>query len=188
MSPILAVSGLGQTMQNAAAVVESVLEEPRRLRQEIALSDIHSVTVQRGLDIWNRVRAGRRFPPRAEVTPRMLSEVLRNTMLIRVMEGDYEIRIIGDAMVQMQGLSVHGMSTAEIDLLVPGHGKVLRRVYDEVCNRREPFASRGWYTREADKRTLFQETLLAPLGNNEGAVDHILAFAVYARSTEDGIR
>ena len=124
MCPILTGVGLGQTMQNAAAIVESAPEEPRRLRQEIALSDIHSATVQRGLDLWNRVRAGRQFPARAEVTPRMLSDLLRNTTLVRVLENneEYELRIVGDAMVQMQGRSFQGMSTAEIDLLVPGHG------------------------------------------------------------------
>jgi hypothetical protein len=181
---------MGQTMQTAAAFVESVPEEPRRFRQEIALSDIHSPTVQRGLDIWNRVRGNRLFPARAEVTPRMLSDLLRHTTLVRVLENneEYEIRIIGDAMVQMQGRSFQGMSTAEIDLLVPGHGLVLRTVYNEVCRRRAPLVSRGWYTREADKRTLFQETLVMPLGNNEQAVDHILAFAVYALSAEDSLR
>ena len=172
-------------MQTAAALVESIPEEPRKLRQEIALDDIHNATVQRGLDIWNRARAGRMYPPRAEVTPRMLSGLLRHTTLIRVLEdNDYELRIVGDTMVQMQGRSFQGMSVSQIDLAVPGHGTVLRTLYNEVCARRAPFASRGWYTREADKRTLFHETLLTPLGNTDQAVDHILAFAAYAITEE----
>jgi hypothetical protein len=180
---------MGQTMQTAAAFVESAPEEPLRLPQEIALSDIHNATIQRGLDIWNRARGIRPYPARAEVTPRMLSDLLRHTTLIRVLENnEYELRIVGDAMVQMQGRSFQGMSVAEIDLIVPGHGMVLRTVYDEVCKRRAPFVCRGWYTREADKRTLFQETLLTPLGNTDQAVDHILAFASYALKPEDGLR
>jgi hypothetical protein len=123
------------------------------------------------------------------MTPRMLSDLLRHTTLIRVLEdNEYELRIVGDAMVQMQGRSFQGMSLAEIDLIVPGHGTVQRMVYDEVCKRRAPFVSRGWYTREADKRTLFQETLLTPLGNTDQAVDHILAFSAYALKPEDGRR
>jgi hypothetical protein len=119
----------------------------------------------------------------------MLSDLLRHTTLIRVLENnEYELRIVGDAMVQMQGRSFQGMSLAEIDLIVPGHGLVLRTVYNEVCKRRAPFASRGWYIREADKRTLYQETLLTPLGNNEQAVDYILAFAAYAFTAEDSLR
>ncbi len=186
---ILAGVGLGQTMQNASAVTESASEETRRLPQEIAPNDIQNATVQRGLYMWNRVRGTRLFPPRAEVTPRMLSDLLRHTTLIRVLENnEYEIRIVGDAMVQMQGRSFQGMSLSEVDLAVPGHGTVLRMVYDEVCARRAPVAARGWYTREADKRTLFHETLLTPLGNNEQAVDHILAFAAYAFTAEDSLR
>ena len=69
-----------------------------------------------------------------------------------------------------------------------GNGAVLRTVYSEVCQRRAPFASRGWYTREADKRTLFHETLLTPLGNTDQAVDHILAFAAYALTEQDDHR
>lgn len=187
MCPILAGVGLGQTMQNAAAIVESVAEEPRRLPQEIALTDIHSATVQRGLDIWTRARAGRPFPARAELTPRMLSELLRNTVLVRVLESgeEYELRIVGDAMAQAQGRSFQGMSMAEIDLIVPGHGTILRKIYNAVCARRVPIAFRGWYTREADGRTLFHETVLTPLGNDDRAVDHILVFAAYAFTAED---
>ena len=181
---------MGQTMQTAAAFVESVPEESERFHQEIALNDIHSATVQRGLALWNRARGDRRFPARADVTPRMLSDLLRHTTLARVLEDgpDYELRIVGDALVQMQGRSFQGMSLSEIDLVLPGHGSAVRAVYDEVCKRRAPLAVRGWYTRQADKHTVFQESLVVPLGNREGTVDHILAFATYASSAEDRLR
>jgi hypothetical protein len=174
-------------MQNAAAVVESVLEEPRRLTQEIALNDIHNATVQRGLDVWTRVRAGRPFPARADLTPRILSDLLRNTVLVRVLEPgkEYELRIVGDAMAQAQGHSFQGMSMAEIDLLVPGHGTALRKIYRAVCTRRVPVAFRGWYTREADGRTLFHETVVTPLSNDGRAIDHLLVFAAFAFTAED---
>jgi hypothetical protein len=174
-------------MQNAAAAVESALEEPRRLTQEIALNDIHNATVQRGLDVWTRVRAGRLFPARTDLTPRMLSELLRNTVLVRVLEPgeEYELRIVGDAMAQAQGRSFQGMSMAEIDLLVPGHGKSLRKIYNAVCARGTPVAFRGWYTREADGRTLFHETVVTPLSNDGRAIDHLLVFAAFAFTGED---
>lgn len=177
-------------MQNAAAVVESVAEEPRRLPQEIALNDLHNATVQRGLDVWSRVRAGRPFPSRTDLTPRMLSDLLRNTVLVRVLESgdEYELRIVGDAMAQAQGRSFQGMSMAEIDLIVPGHGTVLRKIYDAVRGRRAPVAFRGWYTRKADGRTLFHETVVMPLGNDGRTIDHLLVFAAYAFTAEDKLR
>ena len=186
MCPILAASGLGQTMQNAAAFVESAPTEPHRFRQEIALNDLHNATVQRGLDLWNHVRGKRAFPARAELTPRMLSELLRNTLLVRVLEPgeEYELRIVGDALVQADGRSFQGMSTAEIDLVVPGHGRHIREAYNAVCSRGVPIAFRGWYTREADAKTVFHEVVLTPLGNDGRAVDHILVFAVPSFTAE----
>jgi hypothetical protein len=177
-------------MQNAAVAVESVAEEPRRLPQEIALNDIHNATVQRGLDVWMRVCAGRLFPARADLTPRMLSDLLRNTVLVRVLESgeEYELRIVGDAMAQAQGRSFQGMSMAEIDLIVPGHGTILRKIYNAVCARRAPVAFRGWYTREADGRTLFHETVLLPLSTDGRAIDYILVFAGYAFTAEETLR
>jgi hypothetical protein len=177
-------------MQNAAALVERALEEPRRLTQEIALNDIHNTTVQRGLDTWTHVCGSRAFPARADLTPRMLSDLLRNTVLVRVLEPgeEYELRIVGDAMAQAQGRSFQGMSMAEIDLLVPGHGSALRKIYNAVCGRRAPVAFRGWYTREADRRTLFHETVLTPLSNDGYVIDHILVFAAYAFTADDQFR
>jgi hypothetical protein len=177
-------------MQNAAAVVASVPEEPYRLHQEIALSDLHDVTVQRGFDVWNYTRGRRSFPARAEVTPRMLSDVLRNTALVRVLDDgeDYELRIVGDTIVQAEGRSFQGKSTSEIDLIVPGHGAVARMICEEIRGRRQALAFRGRYVREADNRTFFHETVLMPLGNGEQIVDHILAFTAYALAAESKSR
>jgi hypothetical protein len=140
--------------------------------------------------VWTRVRAGRLFPARADLTPRMLSDLLRNTVLVRVLEpGDeYELRIVGDAMAQALGHSFQGMSMAEIDLLVPGFGTVLLKIYNAVCGRRAPVAFRGWYTREADDRTLFHETVVAPLSSDGRNIDHLLVFAAYAFTAEDTLR
>jgi hypothetical protein len=177
-------------MQNAAAVVESASEDPSRLNHEIALNDIHNSLVRRGLDVWHRARAGRPFPQRADLTPRMLSDLLRNTVLVRVLApGDeYELRIVGDAMVQAQGRSFQGMSMSEIDLIVPGHGSILRTIYNAVCDRHAPIAFRGWYTREADGRTLFQESVLLPLSNDGVAVDHLLVFGAFAFTADEKLR
>ena len=48
-----------------------------------------------------------RFPPRAEMSPRDMADMLRNTVLVRVLDGgeEFEFRIVGDAMVVAQGCS-----------------------------------------------------------------------------------
>ena len=110
-------------MQTAAVFVESATEEPRRLPDEVALDDIHNATIQRGLDIWNRARGARPYPARAEVTPRMLSDLLRYTTLTRVLENnEYELRIVGDTMVPGQIALTRiplRMKSAATDLVKP---------------------------------------------------------------------
>jgi hypothetical protein len=175
------VGVLGHFMYRAVAIAEKRLEEQRRLPNEIPFTDLHNPVVQAGLQIWQQARGTRKSPPRAEITPRMLSGLLRNTILVRVLipGEEYELRIVGDSMVQAHGRSLQGMSTSEIDLLLPGHGRQLRASYNAVCDRHQPLASRGWHTREADDHTLFQETVFLPLSNDERNIDHILVFGAH---------
>ena len=172
---------MGQTMQNANVAVEQV-NEPVRFPQEIALSDISNATVQKGFVLWDRARNGRAFPTRVDMSPRLLSDLLRNTVLIRVLASaeDYELRIVGDAIVQAFGKSVQGMNTAEIDLIMPGLGSILHRSYDYVVDRAEPVAMRGWYYGESGDRSLFHETVLLPLAQDGRTIDHLMVFAAYA--------
>jgi hypothetical protein len=173
-------------MQNAAVQRRRETTEARLLPSEIPLCDLHNPTVLKGLSIWQRQCGTKSMPSRSDLSPRILSGLLRNIALARIIaSGAYELRIIGDALVQAQGHSYQGMNTEEIDLIMPGHGTVLAYIYDEVVWRRAPVALRGWYHRKADGRSLFHETVILPLSHDEKTIDHILVFSAYALNIEE---
>lgn len=123
------------------------------------------------------------MPSRADLSPRVLAGLLRNTGLIRVLDGEseFEMRIVGDALVTAQGASFQGMTTAEIDLVLPGYGAVLNSVYRYVSATKAPAAYRGWYVREADGHSLYHESIILPLSDDGQRVDHLLVVGAYAK-------
>ena len=160
------------------------------MTQRIALSELQNPVTCKGLDLWQRMRGSRAFPARSEMSPRDLSDMLRNTVLVKVLEGgkEFEFRIVGDAIVVAQGSSFKGMNLAQIDEVLPGYGIMLRGVYSHVYDNQEPLAFRGWFERRADNRSYFHETLVLPLGESEAEVDHILVIGVYAFDHDDNLR
>jgi hypothetical protein len=149
-------------------------------RQCIALSEINSPILQDGIALWRRLCGGRKYPAREDVTPRLLKGLLRNTTLLRVINGgrDYEYRIVGDAFVQAHGRSYQGMLWSETAALSRGYHDRIKPVYDHVVQAGEPLATRGWIERgDGSSENIYSEYAFLPLGKT--AVDHILIFAVY---------
>jgi hypothetical protein len=155
----------------------SVRPPNRRIEPE----DVQNPLLCKAFDLWKELKGTRRFPERGEVTPRNMSDFLRNIVLVRIIDGgtEFEFRIVGDAIVMAQGEAFRGLTTAQIDKRIPGYGKMLNYVYRGVAERGMPTAYRGWFER-ADDRSFFQETLILPLGPDGGQPDHILIVAVYA--------
>jgi len=172
------------------AAVEEPAEKPSRLRQDIPLPQIENPLVQKALSIWESARGSRSMPSRADMSPRIMSGLLRNTVLVRVIgDGDeFEFRIVGDAIVIAQGASLQGMTMAAIDLVLPGYGTILHNVYLNAYRKRAPFAYGGWCVREADGRSMFHESLVMPLGDDGEKVDHILVVGVYAMQPGQTLR
>jgi hypothetical protein len=164
------------------AAVDEPAEKPSRARHDIALPEIENPLVQRALVIWENARGSRSMPSRAGMSPRVMSGLLRNTLLVRVIGAgeEFEFRIVGDAIVLAQGASLQGMTTAQIDLVLPGYGSALHGAYANVWCNRAPNAYRGWYVREADGRSFFHESLIMPLGEDGTSPDHLLCVGVYA--------
>ncbi|HEY2069860.1 MAG TPA: PAS domain-containing protein [Rhizomicrobium sp.] len=163
--------------------------ETSRFRHNIPVADVRNPLLLRAIDLWQRQRGDRRFPERSEMTPRVLGGLLRNTVLVRVLDGgrDFEFRIVGDAIVAAQGASFQGYTTAQIEAALPGYGRMLKRVYGLAYETGEPSAFRGWFERGADGRAFFHESLVLPLGTG-GVVDHLLILGVYAYSDTDVLR
>ena len=148
----------------------------------ISLSDIDSPTLQLGITYWRDLCGDRKFPSRADVTPRGLGQLLRNTMLLRVIEGgkDFEYRIVGDAYAVAHGFSFQGLRLTQIREISAEYTDMVRPVYDFVVRDAEPVAVRGWVARGGLKtESIYAECVYLPLGPNEKTVDHILAFSVY---------
>lgn len=172
------------------AAVEEPAERPSRPRHAIALPEIENPLVQKALAIWENARGSRSMPSRADMSPRVMSGLLRNTVLVRVIgAGDeFEFRIVGDAIVQAQGSSLQGMTMAQIDLVLPGYGSTLHNVYFNAYKKRIACAYSGWYVREADGRAMFHESLVMPLGDDGETADHIMVVGVYAMQPGQTLR
>jgi hypothetical protein len=148
----------------------------------IPLADVDNPVLMNALRLWEGIRNDRRYPPRQAVTPRVLKPILRNTTLVRVLDGgaDYEYRIVGDASVMAHGQSFQGLRWSETEKIAPRFAKFIKPVYDRIVNEGEPIAMRGWIARSSAPRGyIYCEYLYLPLG--ETSVDHFLIVAVYHR-------
>ncbi len=147
----------------------------------IAFDAVESAIVRDGISYWQDLCRGRRFPARADILPKDIRGLLRNICLIRVLEhgGDYEYRVIGDAHVIAYGFSMQGKRLSEVNDYADGHGEVLKRLYDRVVRKGEPYALRGWIARsDMQRKYIYSESLFAPLGDGD-AVDHVFNVSVY---------
>ena len=156
----------------------------------ITLAEIENSTVRKGVDLWQELRGARPMPSRAQMSPRLLSGILKNSVLVRALANgtEFEMRIVGDAVVQAQGASLQGMTMAEIDLVLPGYGSLLRKVYAWTCRNVAPGTYRGWYIREADGHSMYHESAVLPLSDDGRTVDHLLVVGVYAMQPGDMLR
>jgi hypothetical protein len=165
-----------------------VLDAQANPSSRIPLEEIDSPILLQGIAYWRRLRGEQPFPARADVTPRGLGNLLRNTTLLRVVDGgkDYEYRIVGDAYVMAHGTTFQGLCWSEIGKLSPGYHSMIKWTYDRVVRTAEPVAMRGWIERGGHSNEyIYSEYVFLPLGDSK-TVDHILIFAVYVpRGTVD---
>ncbi|MDE1988065.1 MAG: PAS domain-containing protein [Alphaproteobacteria bacterium] len=156
-----------------------------RLRgDDIEPADVQCAPLRKGLELWRHERGSRLFPSRQQMTPRVLGSLLYNMMLIKVVDGgrEFQVRIIGDAIVAVDSDPIQGMMTASIDKLLPGFGAMLHRNYSTVCARRAPLAMRGQFYDEANERLFFREHLILPLGETDDTVDHIISIIAHMQT------
>ena len=161
---------------------QAAFHPPEVRSHRIKLEEIDSPILLHGAAYWRELCDGRAFPARCDVTPRGLAGLLRNTSLLKVIDGgkDYEYRIVGDAFVMAHGTSFQGKRWSETGKLSPHYNAVIKSTYDHVAHKAEPVAMRGWIERGGHRSELvYSEYLFLPLGSDGKSVDHILVFAVY---------
>jgi hypothetical protein len=150
----------------------------------IALEAVESPILLRGVAYWRKLKGSRTYPSRQEMMPRELAPLLRNVVLIRLIDGgaDYEYRIVGDAHVFSHGFSMQGQKVSDVDKYSPGYGPVLKSLYDHAVRRRDLYAFRGWMERgEQHKQYIYSESVFMPLGPDENTIDHVFNLSVYSR-------
>jgi hypothetical protein len=150
-----------------------------RSRNAIALAEIESAVVRKGLNAWKQARGKRRMPSRKDIGPRALLGLLTHVAVLRVIGAgeEFEFRIVGDQIRVQQGVPLQGKRMADVEEMLPGYGSVLKRIYRNTYDSAEPLAFRGWYTRPADNHPFFHEVVIMPLGDNDKTVDHLIVVA-----------
>lgn len=147
------------------------------LEQKVPVGDIVNPLLRKAVALWTERKGARRFPTRDQMPPRDMAAYLRNTALVRVMDGgqDYEYRVMGDALVQVLGMSFQGLKVSELEQRLPGFAGLLKPTYDLLVHGGEPLAFSGSMDQSPTGRAFSHETVLLPLGSD--AVDHILIVA-----------
>ena len=146
----------------------------------LTLDMLESAVLRQVAAYWQRLKGERRFPSRNELRPRELGRLLRHVMLLRVLDDDYEYRIVGDVQVQAYGESWQGMRLSEVALTHAKFAEGLKIFYDGARMGRAPFGYRGWIGRDMpDTRYSYHEVAFFPFGATEETVDHILVAGIY---------
>ena len=172
---------MAQAARNHPPPPADELEVPQYSSGRILTVDqIESATVREVAQYWARLKGGRVFPARADVKPRDLKMLLRHVMLLKVLDGDYEYRIVGDVQVQAYGENYQGMRLSELALTHPKFAEGMKIFFDGVRMGRAPFGYRGWIGRDMpETKYSYHEIGYFPLGATDDAVDHILIAGVY---------
>jgi hypothetical protein len=152
----------------------------------VALDKLESPVVKQGADYWNALRGTRRYPARKDLHPRELTPILRNLLLIKVVDGgaDFEFRIVGDVQMQTYALPFTGKRLSEFASSDAAYCYILRGFFGHVREFGEPIAVRGHMGRAfSNVRFSYCESMFLPLGESDDAVDHLLGFSAYVPRT-----
>jgi hypothetical protein len=145
--------------------------------RQIALDELENGLTSTAAHYWRMLRGERTLPARTQLQPRDMRAILRNIVLLRVVDGgrDYEYRIVGDMFRWAYDLDFTGKCLSEVQAAAPEHGSRMRALYEHVRVAAKPVAIQGWVGREvANAKFVYYETVLLPLGDDGKTVDHIL--------------
>ncbi len=148
----------------------------------VALDNLESPIVKQGANYWNALRGTRRYPARKDLRPREFATILRNTLLVRVVDGgaDFEFRIVGAAQAQTYALPFAGKRLSEFAPSDIAYCYVLKGFFGHVTGHGVPVAVRGKMGGVSSKvQFSYCESIFLPLGENDNTVDHLLGFSAY---------
>lgn len=172
---------MSATQRSSPQAVDAIPEQLARLSGLIDIADIRAPELLQGYALWNMGRGQRLFPARDQMSPRRLGRLLPHVVLVRVLDDgrEFQIRVAGDGVIAAHVEPLVGLTTAEVDNVLPGYGSGLHQLYSHVCMTKTPIAFRGLIHREPDNKPFNREHLLVPLGETDHEVDHLISFIVY---------
>ena len=147
----------------------------------ITLDKLESPAVIAGNTYWQNLRGTRRFPARQDMHPRDFASLLRDMLLVQVIDSgaDFKFRITGDAHVQAYAIPFQGRRLNEFVEMAPAFCFSLRSVFAHVAQTGSPAALRGRMgTDFPNANYAYCENIFLPLGVKD-TVDHILGFSTY---------
>jgi hypothetical protein len=142
-----------------------------------------SSVIRQGVAYWRDLKGSRRFPGRQQVTLRGLRGLAKHASLIRVIDGgiDYEFRFVGDVPVAAVGWNFQGRRYSEPEVAEVMRANYRHHLYAEVVSTGEPRVFKCRMVQHCRLRLpMHSETAYFPLGDDDGVVDHLLGFTVFA--------
>jgi len=153
----------------------------QRRYTRVALDNLQSPVLRHVLGVWDGKRDGRAYPARHDLRPHDFAPYLRHISLARIVDGsdDFELRIIGDEIIQAYGENFTGRTLSSIAESV---GEAVVSAYQDVVLEGEPILLQGLFERPSNHH-FRREVLLMPLGT-DGMVDFVLSAGILmARDT-----
>lgn len=150
--------------------------------RQIPLNELENGLTKTAAHYWRMLRGERTLPSRNQLQPRDMRAILRNIVLLRVIDGgkDYEYRIVGDMFTWAYDTQFSGKHLSEVEAAAPEHGGRMRGMYEHVRATAQPLAIQGWVGSEhPHSKFVYYETALLPLGDDGQTVDHILVTSFY---------
>jgi len=134
----------------------------QRRYTRVALDNLQSPVLRHILRVWDEKRKGRTYPARCDLRPQDFVPYLRHLSLARVIEGrnDFELRIIGDEIIQTYGENFTGRTLSSIAEFV---GDAVVSAYHAVVLEGGPVLLHGDFERPRNHH-FRREVLLVPVG------------------------
>jgi hypothetical protein len=146
----------------------------------IPCDDVDSAVLRSGYRYWLSKCGARRFPARDDIRPREIASSLRFVTLVKVEDGDFIYRIVGDVIVMSFGLPLQNRRLSDLAYDEPGFDLFVIPLLKQAVEARGPVAVRGKVGRDVLHVNFTHcENLLLPLGPDDDTVDHVLTFSSY---------
>jgi len=161
------------TLQSLSKLLPSVTTY-RRIDPE----DVEHPSARLGLEVWRLRRGERRFPAREDIKPRDVAQAMQHLSLLKVVDGDFLYRIVGDAVVRAYDTPLQNRKVGEISEDSPSFGAIVMPLFKSVVEDKTPIAIRGTTGHDALMANFTDyEALFLPLGPDDETVGHILVFS-----------